>query len=109
MAWPDLQLGQADSCLGLTRQRVGGAMPHRFGLRARTAVLTSALIFVGFWLTGVLSQSPYFGSYSNQVTLHTLRQRPSSVLSQGCGGGYTEFILTPLLCKQWHVGENRGH
>lgn len=56
-------------------RRVGGAMPHRFGLRSRTAVLTNALIFVGFWLTGVLSQSPYFRSYSNQVTLRTLRQR----------------------------------
>lgn len=76
MAWPDPQPGQADSCLGLTIGRVGGAVPHRFGLRSRTAVLTSALIFVGFWLTGVLRQSPHFRSYCNHVTSLTPRERP---------------------------------
>lgn len=86
MSWPDPQLGQADSCFGLTMWHVAGAMPHRFGLRARTAVLTSALIFMGFWLIGVLSQSPYFGSYSNQVTLRTLRQRPQLCSDTGMRG-----------------------
>lgn len=68
MTWPDPQPGQADPCPGLTMGRVGEAVPYRFCLRSRTAVLTSALIFVGFWLTGVLSQSPQFRSYSTQVT-----------------------------------------
>lgn len=76
MTWPDPQPSQADPCLGLTMGRVGEAVPYRFRLRSRTAVLTSALIFVGFWLTGVLSQSPHFRSYSTQVTSLTPRERP---------------------------------
>lgn len=50
--------------------------PYGLGLRDRTAVLASALIFVGFWLIGVLSQSPHFRSYSSPVTLLTPIERP---------------------------------
>lgn len=71
------------------------AFPRRFGLRSRTAALTSALIFVGFWLIGVLSRSPNFRSYSNHLTSLI----PCS--DMGVWGRYPGFIPTPpLLCKQ---------
>lgn len=50
--------------------------PYGLGLKARTAVLASALIFVGFWMIGVLSQSPHFRSYSSLVTSLTPIERP---------------------------------
>lgn len=58
----------------------GRPLPPGFGRRARTAAPASALISVGFWLTGVLSQSPHFRSYSNLVTSLTPRKGGASAL-----------------------------
>lgn len=72
------------------------------------AAFTSALIFVGFWLTGILSQSPRFRSYS----IHLTSLIPRGLLpcsDMGCGGRYLGFIPTPsLLCKQRHMGKSTG-
>lgn len=63
------------------------------------AACISALIFVGFWLTGVLSQSPHFRSYSDHLTSLIPRGLlPCS--DMGCGGRYPGFVPTPLLCEQ---------
>lgn len=59
------------------------------------AACISALIFMGFWLTGVLSQSPHFTSYSDHLT-SLIPEAFYPVLTWGGGGTRGSFLL---LCS----------
>lgn len=84
----------------------GGArpLPPGFGRRARTAAPASALISVGFWPTGVLSQSPHFRSYSNLVTSLTPRKWGGLNPVLMCGHLGSFLFLLCSVCH-WPLGE----
>lgn len=102
------------SCQGLTMGRAAGGwrgagggrpLPPGFGRRARTAAPASALISVGFWLTGVLSQSPHFRSYSNLVTSLTPRKGGPQPCSDVWAPGFIPLSFS-VLCAPGHLGKN---
>lgn len=97
-----IRAGPDHSCQGLTMGRtagVRGGRPLPLGLAEgpRTAAPASALISVGFWLTGVLSQSPHFRSYSNLVTSLTPQKGGASSPVLMCGH-LGSFLFPSLFC-----------
>lgn len=83
--------------------RVGGAVAQvrPAGL---TAALAGALIFVGFWLTGVLSQGPHLSSYSNLVTVLKPEEWP-----QPCSTGQGPKVLTCAASAPCHLSAEPLH